>query len=85
MLARAGQRDGRAEVIMRKIATALAALAGLTAGALLACEDKADTAEQQTQKKPAVADKAQKQNKAQKKKADQQRAEKTAVAKADKG
>jgi hypothetical protein len=67
---------------MRKVATALLALAGLAAGAALACEDKADTAEQQTQKKPVVAEKAQKPNKAQKKKVVDQ---KTAVAKAEKG
>jgi hypothetical protein len=67
---------------MRKVATAFAALAGLAAGAALACEDKADTsAEQQTQKKPVVAEKAQKPNKAKKKVVDQ----KTAVAKVDKG
>jgi hypothetical protein len=78
---RAPAEDGRAEVTMRRIATALAALAGLAAGAALACEDHADTAEQ-TQKKPAVAQKVQKQNKQQqKKKIDQ----KTTVAKADKG
>ena len=67
---------------MRKVAIALVAMAGLAASAALACEDKADTAEQQTQKKPVVAEKTQKPNKAQKKKVVDQ---KTTVAKADKG
>jgi hypothetical protein len=43
MLRNAGHRTAGARWIMRKVATAFAALAGLAAGAALACEDKADT------------------------------------------
>ena len=71
---------------MRKLATAVAvAFAGLSAHSVLACEDKVETADQ-TQQKPAVAEKTQKQNKQQKKanKTDKtERSDNTTVARAD--
>ena len=68
---------------MRKLATAVAiSFAALTANAALACEEKAQLAEQ-PQQKPAVAQKATKQQKQKAKKAEQ--TGKTAVARADKG
>ncbi|HYS09725.1 MAG TPA: hypothetical protein VEP66_13320 [Myxococcales bacterium] len=69
---------------MRKLATAVAvSFAALTAHAALACDEKAELAEQ-PQPRPAVAKKATKQQKQQKaKKAEQ--TEKNAVARADKG
>jgi cytoskeletal protein RodZ len=77
---------GRAEVIMRKLAAAVAiAFAALSAQAVWACEQKTDTAEQ-PQHKPAVAEKMQKQNKQKKAKKTEktERSENTAVARADK-
>jgi hypothetical protein len=76
---------GWTEAIMRKLATGVAiAFIALSAQAVLACQDKAETAEQ-PQQKPAVAQKTQKQNKQQQKAKKADRAEKTAVARADKG
>lgn len=69
---------------MRKFAIALAvAFTSLSAYSAYACEDKVETA-QQPDPKPAVAEKAKKQNKQQHKakKADD-RSDKTAVARAD--
>jgi hypothetical protein len=70
---------------MRKLVTAIAvASAALFAQAALACDEKVDTAEQ-PQKKPAVAEKTQKQNKQQQKAKKADQSEKTTVARADKG
>jgi len=71
---------------MRKLAAAVAiAFAALSAQAVLACDQKTDTAEQ-PQQKPAVAEKVQKQNKQKKAKKTEktERSENTAVARADK-
>ena len=68
---------------MRKLAVVIAAGSGvLLAQAALACDDKAHTAEQ-SQAKPAVAQKTQKQSKDQAKAKKAER--RTAVARADKG
>ncbi|SRR3989454_5209328 len=74
----------RPEVIMRKLATAVAvAFAALSAQAALACDEKVERAEQ-PQHKPAVAEKTQKQSKQQKAQKKAEASEKTAVARADK-
>jgi len=74
----------RPEVIMRKLATAVAvAFAALSAQAVLACDEKVERAEQ-PQHKPAVAEKTQKQSKQQKAQKKAEASEKTAVARADK-
>src|SRR2546425_8562723 len=74
----------RPEVIMRKLATAVAvAFAALSAQAALACDEKVERAEQ-PQHKPAVAQRAQKQNKQQQKAKKADTSEKTTVARADK-
>jgi anti-sigma-K factor RskA len=70
---------------MRKLATAVAVVfAALSAQAVLACDQKVESAEQ-PQHKPAVAEKTQKQNKQQRKAKKADRSEKTTVAHADKG
>lgn len=70
---------------MRKLATAVAVVfAALSAQAVLACDQKAESAEQ-PQHKPAVAEKTQKQNKQQQKAKKADRSEKTTVAQTDKG
>ena len=69
---------------MRKLATAVAVVfAALSAQAVLACDQKVESAEQ-PQHKPAVAEKTQKQNKQQQKAKKADHSEKTTVAHADK-
>jgi hypothetical protein len=68
---------------MRKLAIAVV-FAALTTNAALACDEheKVETA-QQTEQKPAVAEKVQKQNKQVRKTKKADRADKTTVARAD--
>jgi hypothetical protein len=79
--------SGWTEDIMRKLATALAvAFATVSARAAFACEGEKVQSADQSQQKPAVAEKTQKETKQQQKKAKKgERAEKAPVARADNG
>jgi hypothetical protein len=77
--------SGWNEGIMHKLAIAVAvASTSLLAQAALACDQKAESAEQ-PQQKPAVAEKTPKQTKQQQKAKKADRTEKATVARADKG
>jgi hypothetical protein len=77
--------SGWIEGIMRKLAIGVAVgFSSLLAQAALACDQKAESAEQ-PQQKPAVAEKTPKQTRQQQKAKKADRAEKATVARADKG